>query len=222
MNGHGIRGLVGQGMDGRRSGNGLLSRIVKVVDKLTGSGTVTSPAYETVCEIYLWGAGGGGDGNTVGGGGAGACYKRLLLGPSQQLSFSIGAAGISNGGLQTDGGDTVVNGPGGLVLTARGGAKNGAGGTGAGGTASGGDLNRTGGNGGPNGTAGEFGGAGGAGGGFGGGGGAAGFSDLGDLSGGTGGFGLLSIAPTTPGGGGSHSIDGAAGRVLIIFTRIGS
>jgi hypothetical protein len=112
----------------------------------TASGTWTVPggyAPDTPVLLEAWGGGGGG-GNGVpsGGGGGGAYAERWLI--YSQLSASHTVTVGAGGGVNTNGGNSVI----GSFLTAfgggRGGDNNTAGGGGGGGEASGGDFNVTG------------------------------------------------------------------------------
>lgn len=208
-----LRGVVGQRMTGRLT----KSRILQLHKFGPGSGSVTSPAYPTLCELWAWGGGGGGaiSGQGAGGGGA-ASYFAFRCSPVQVLSYVVGGAGAGN----FNGGDTVVTTPTGYRVTAGGGV-GAAGDSGtSGGVASGGILNRNGGAGGGSLSAALPGDFGGAGGGNGGGGGAAGFSDEGNfLLGGSGAAG--GVGGTTPGGGGNHASGVAgSGQLFIAFTRV--
>lgn len=122
----GLRGLVGQGMNGkRRSYQGYLYQYTP------GSYTFTAPkaGYWTV---VLWGAGGPGTTSTPGfGGGAALSIKTAFLSVGQAVAITVAA---SDGGSR----DSTATFPSGAVMTAGGGAL---GGTGTGGTASGGDVN---------------------------------------------------------------------------------
>lgn len=196
----GIKGFVGQGMDGRKA-----KRVQRVYNAPLGSSTITV-RYGGSYRIVLWGAGGGSNAGD-GGGGSGAYVEAVrVLGPNARVAFSVG---VSN--LNTDGGDTTVTLPSGEVLTA-GGGKKGATRTGGTATATSVDIKYNGSDGGAataNGTAGlgDNGGAGGTGAsGVGGGGGAPG---NGTHRGGDG--------NATPGGGGTTPQRGGDGQAFIYF-----
>lgn len=222
MNGHGLRGLVGQGMNGRRR---FVSDLVGFVNADTGSGSITAP-MECTALVYIWGGGGSGEASATGGGGGGgaAAYKAVQLGAGDTITWSVGAGGVWSG--TAFGGSTTISFSRGLApMTAGGGGQ---GGNGLGGTASGGDLNRRGGDGGAQGagaagSAGESGAAGAAASGtLSGGGGAAGFSEL-LFTSGAGSAGNTTTGGGTPGGGsGAHATtpgNGGNGRATILLVR---
>ena len=242
MAGQKLRGLVGQGMDGRRRAGGLPSEVIAPVVLTGGSGSVVAPK-KCIALIHAWGAGGSGaniDFGAGGGGGGAAVFKRVRLVAGQSLAYviGVGGSGVSTGdGIA--GSDTTLALPSGLVLRA-GGGKGGTGiGEGAGGMPTNGDINRLGGaGGGIVGTAGQTPLGGGAGGGgassfFGGGAGAAGFSDI-DPSfiGGGGsaasGAGSGTTAGASPGGGSGATYtagigvtgSGGSGKIVIVLLRI--
>jgi hypothetical protein len=236
-----LRGLVGQGMNTKKS---VALSFIGALDSAAGAVSFTA---KTDCFVfaYAYGAGGSGALNAGhnGGGGAGgaAGFKRLRLAAGQVISWIAGAAGTANTTNSTngnDGADTIVTSPS-FTLVAGGGK----GGQESSGSALGGvpsgpwDLARTGGIGGatggfPGGSP-AGGGTGGAGSGsMGGGGGCAGFSDLllvgtpaisgsggaaapggGGAAGGFpgGGSGCSDVSPTGAGG---------AGRVLVYIFKI--
>lgn len=224
MNGHGMKGLAGQGMSGVRA---VRTGLRGIIDSVGGASSYTAPRSCTAI-IVAWSAGGIGTNNSTGpgGGGGAAGYKVVHLGAGQTISWSAGA---------TSGADTTVTVPGGRVLSLTGGATPVGGLGGLGGVPSAGwDLARQGGQGGRGGagvnTAGESppgGGSGGAlSGDMGGGGGAAGFSDLmAGTSGGNGGQANASTPNNTAPGGGqgggfaSGVSGGAPGRVLLILVE---
>src|SRR5690348_318045 len=103
-----LRGFVGQLMGGRKGSTGLTTKIAYVVDKATGSGTITSPNYSTICHMFVWGGGGGGKTSSQAGGGGGAAYKRLRMGPGRSMSYAVGAGGPGD----TDGGTSSITIPG--------------------------------------------------------------------------------------------------------------
>jgi hypothetical protein len=232
-----LRGLVGQGMNGRRNRAMQLAAVPVVAT--SGSGVVTA-RRACVALIFAWAPGGSGGSDGSGAGGGAALFKRVYLPRGAALSYSIGApgAGVSSSSNGNDGGDTTVTLPSGQVLTAGGGkagtvADPAAGGLG--GVATGGDINRRGGDGGRyqsgslglSGSPGQGAGAG-AGGAAnsnrGGGGGGAGLADLlSDLIGGGGSdaSGVSSAAGSAPGGGSgggqSASGNGGAGKVIIVL-----
>jgi hypothetical protein len=219
-----IRGLVGQGMVGRRQNR---TALIAVTDSRT-SGSFTVPAS---CTAYIYGVGGGasgagGGGGATGGGGGGAGFRLWDLTASQIVSWSAGAggAGVAGPGPGNNGGDSAIVVPGLGILVAGGGM------SGAGGLCSGlWDIARVGGAGGTmvNGASPTGGGIGGLGSSpYGGGGASAGFSDLvpGLLIGGDGGNANTSTFVTLGAGGGSgaSSIDsasGKSGRILVYFIR---
>lgn len=228
-----LRGLVGQGMDGRKRLTGGLVKPLGVLNATTGTGTFIA-THRGAAFIYLFGAGGGGQNGPNGGGGGAALFKQLRVDRGQTFSYSVGALGLGGPASSeqdgTDGGDTVVVCPDKAILIAGGGKGGGLVG-GMGGKATGGDVNRDGGNGGTGsqsgGDAGIGGGMGGTfgGSGDGGGGGGAGFGEIGlDLAGGAGGNGALSAGANYGGGGGSQrgvvgGRNGGLGRVLIWLFR---
>lgn len=216
--GHALRGLVGQGMDGKKRQTGGQIELVGFADASAASGMIVAPK-SCVALIYAWGPGGSGcagTGSPGGGGGGGAVYKRVRLSARQSITYACGVRGVpvtDDGNVQpgNDTTDTTVTLPSGAVVTAGGGKKGNGGAPGVGGVASGGDLNRSGANG------------------FGSGGTAAGFADLvPGLAGGAGGaLGGNGSAGSAAGGGGgagsggmgSISGAGANGRVLIMLVR---
>ena len=236
MAGQKLRGLVGQGMSGRRIIDNSID-IVGAIDATSGSAVFTA-ARKCIAHVYLFGGGASGAvGGSNGGGGAGAaCYRMIRLNRGGQISYTVGAggSGVSVTGDGVNGEDTTAIFADSTVLRAGGGQKGTAAG-GAGGVASGGTINRPGGAGGNQGLVGVSGGIGGGlGGGTiiqGGGGGAAGFSDIAQvLIGGSGSTGSLSgsLAGNSPGGGsgataaGTSSGAGGSGRVYIFAVRAGS
>jgi hypothetical protein len=212
-----LRGFTGQRMAAKTPNAKLLS----MYKFTTGSGTIQSPPYATICEFWAIGAGGGaaptGGPGSFGGDGGGAAYKRFRCGPNLVLTYSIGVGGTTG----ADGTATTITMPTGLVVS--GGGGQGFAGSHVGGVGSNGDINRRGGggsNGGNSGSPGEFGGAGGVGTpSFSGGGGAAGFSDLGFILGGSGG-GSVANGSAPGGGGGVSAGNGADGQLLVTFTRL--
>lgn len=216
-----LRGLVAQGMSGRKPGSALSLSDLPIV-AATGSGVATA-SWDCWALIYAWGpggSGGSGSGNSgaPGGGGGGALFKRLRLSRGQTISYSVGTPGA---GATTDtpgnsATDTTVTLPTGVVLTA-GGGKGGpltlGTASGLGGASVGGDLNRTGSDGGSySGTR-----AGGNG---------AGFADLvSSFGGGLGSAGGTTVAGSAPGGGsGGIAVAGTtgaggAGKIIIVLVR---
>jgi hypothetical protein len=228
-----LRGLVGQGMDGRKFYRDALFDLVGIVDVTSGSGSIIAPR-SCVALIYAFGPGASGSGQNGGGGGGSALFKRLRLIQGQTINYTVGTPGAQNAGSGFDATDTTIAPPFGVVLTAGGGKTNIGAAGGLAGAASGGDINRSGGAGGAAtlaGLPGTGGGVGGAGGGVsagGGGGGGAGFSDIGPgLSGGAGSAGNLgaTAAGGAYGGGsggsqsGGTSGAGGPGRVAIWLLR---
>jgi hypothetical protein len=203
---------------------GKSSRASTTMLTARSSGTsMTSPAYPTIADIWLFGSGGGGTVTQASGGGAEAVHFQCRLGPSQAISYALGAA-VTSG----DGNPTTVTLPSGRVLTALGGkgAVTNTPGAGGGQNATfNGEQHRRGGDGGAtstNGNAGSFGGAGGTtSGSAGGGGGSGGFSDVADVLV-NGGVGASSAGHTAPGfgGGGESSNASGAGYVVALFTRM--
>ncbi len=225
-----LRGLVGQGVAGRKSYRDAFLDVVGGVTATSGTGSISAPR---VCQaqIWAWGPGGSGASTGPGGGGGAALFKRLTLSQGQKISWAIGSPGgaAANPDGQ-DGTDTTVTLPSGVVMIA--GAGKGAldvpfqpGGDG--GVAIGGDVNRSGGKGGTDSTANaQSGGLGGgaAGSGTAAGGGAAGFSDQvvgGIVDGGSGGN--NDGAGSAPGGGSGTSSGapktGGTGKVVILLVR---
>ena len=237
-----LRGLVAQGVSGRKSYHDAKARIVGMVDTAApGSGSFTT-AVACQALIYLFGPGGSAETGSIPSSGAGAgaaLFKRARLGPGQTLSWTCGAPGAATSvnGIGNDATDTTLTGAG-LNLRAGGGKGGGRvtpGTGGLGGVAFGGDINRAGGQGGSgNGTSGQNapdpgGGIGGTGSGSAdGGGGAGGFGDdASGLAGGSGSNGAgSSTSPSAPGGGtggttsAGGSLAGANGRVYILFLRL--
>lgn len=211
-----LRGMVAQGMDGRKKANRAPSVVAIYRKTSAASSTQISPSVATWCEVFLIGGGGGSASlPTPGGGGAGAARKRFHCPPNTPLAYTVAAGG----GLDANGGTSVVTTPWGLSVVAEGGKSptNGSGG----GFGRGGDAHRRGGAGGDGvgGSSGENGGAGGASSGSnGGGGGSAGFTDYGDLfTSGNGGGGDGS-APGV-GGGGGGTTGGGLGEITFVFTK---
>ena len=229
-----LRGLVGQGVDGKKSYSSAIPTVVGLIDATSGSGAITAPRPCTAL-VYAYGGGGSGasGGNPGGGGGGGALFKRVRLALGQRISFVVGAGGApcASDADGNSGTATVVTLPSGQVVSATGGFGGTTTGAGVGGSGIGGDVNRVGGDGGraSAGTSTVGGGAGGASGGAAGGGGGAGFSDSGAaLVGGNGGNGSFAASsPGQQGGGGSGSAGpgsvsgiGGQGRVVIQLLRI--
>jgi hypothetical protein len=225
-----LRGLVAQGVSGRKSYRDAMLELVGGATATSGTGSITAPR---ACQamIWAWGPGGSGSSTGPGGGGGGALFKRLTISPGQKISWAIGTPGGAGANPDgQDGTDTTVTLPSGLVMTA--GAGKGAPDVpfqpgGDGGLATGGDLNRPGGKGATDSTANaQSGGLGGgiAGGGTGAGGGAAGFSDqtVGGLADGGAG-GNNDAAGVSPGGGSGTSSGipktGGAGKVVVLLFR---
>lgn len=236
MAGQKLRGLVGQGMSGRRSVDNPID-VVGIIDATSGSSTFVAPK-KCIAHVFVFGGGASGavGGSNGGGGGGAACYQRIRLVRGGEISYSVGVGGIgvSSTSDGVNGGDSIVTLPNSTVLFA-GGGKKGTNLGGAGGIASGGAINRAGGAGGNQGLPGANGDiGGGVGGGTviqGGGGGAAGFSDIAlTLVGGAGSSGsiTLSLAGSSPGGGsgagatGNSSGSGGGGRVYILAVRAGN
>lgn len=117
-----LRGLVAQGMDGRKASiQGAL------VQYSPGSYTFR-PSKSGYWTFVLWGSGGSNDnGHSIAGSGA-LCIKTVHLDTSQSLPVVCAAPGS---------GASTVNLPSGDVVSAGGGSGNG----GPGGTATGGDIN---------------------------------------------------------------------------------
>lgn len=236
-----LRGLVGQGLSGRKSYREVRAAVVGFADSSSGSNAIVT---QVQCQalLYAFGPGAAGEqGVATGGGGGGgaACFRRIRLGANQTISWSLGIAGVAPGGAGLPGGDatdTTITIPG---YTIRAGGGKGGGGVsagvgGAGGGASGGDINRNGGAGGSGGSAGLSGSLGGGIGGstdgsHGGGGGGAGFGDdyfaFAGGAGTAGGNGVAATGGVTGGGSGatgSGAINGsgALGRVYITLLRL--
>jgi hypothetical protein len=216
-----LRGLVGQ----RMATKSLRARILQVAYRSTVT-SLTSPAYPTIVEAWLFGAGGGcqNSGGNAGGGGGEAVWKRFRCPPNTALTYTLGAAGIGNG---VNGGATALVLPSGLVIVAQGGIGGALNIPGVGGGFSGtvgqDEVHRAGGTGGANalvGAAGDHGGAGGGTlGGGGGGGGSGGFKDYGDLI--SGGVGATSGGSAAGfGGGGALSAPAGGGLLIATFSRV--
>ncbi len=238
-----LRGWAGQRMDGRRWT--FAGQLLAHYDETSGSNSYTATKQCTVI-IRAWGAGGSGGRTSTydasGGGGGASGHKVCRIGGGQTISWTVGIAGTQtpDGQPGIPGGNSTVTLPGGIALTAGGGAggaptSNTAGG--AGGVCAGPwDIARSGGAGGASGsggTGGTSGGSpigGGSGGlaasGDGGGGGAAGFSDkFPGLTAGKGGLGNLGSNAdlTSPGGatGGNQVGPARDGRIIIIVLDLG-
>jgi len=122
MNGQNLRGLVGQGMDGRRP---TQSQPPVYAGAFTGTGMTPAQSKAVRAYVYVIGAGGSGAGafgaeaGSAGGGG-GATYDEFDLMPGQRLSYSV-ATGAINGGLPNAAADTIVTSPSGRSIRAQGG-----------------------------------------------------------------------------------------------------
>lgn len=144
-----LRGLVGQGMDGRRRLTGGRVELLRIIDANFG-GAIAAPT-SCVALIFAWGGGGSGAANGGGGAGRGgpgaALYRRVRLGRGQIISYAVGGGGASVEDAGTPvagnaGSATIVTLPGGLTLTAGGGQGGTSGsGDGNGGVAIGGEIN---------------------------------------------------------------------------------
>lgn len=223
-----IRGFVGQRM-ALKAPN---TRVRGMADKtVAGAFTITSPAYATVAEAWLFGAGGSGEvsSGNAGGGGGEAVWRRFRCPAFTTLSGIVGALGAS----QVDGGSTSLTLPNGQVVSAAGGKTASLAVPGLGGGASTNvgvdEIRRRGGDGGAGGgtnagAAGDHGGAGGIGlGTTGGGGGSGGFSDIGPTVGGGAGAkpAAGAIAAQYGGGGpGDSAAPAGDGRIFVVFTRV--
>lgn len=173
-----------------------------------GSGTWTAPAGVTSIKIECIGGGGAGatmTSNGGGGGGKGGDYAARLtmaVTPNVQYSYTIGAAGTTNGGA--NGGVTTFTGDGGVQCIAAGGnsvVNNSAtGATGSNGTSTGDVAHVFAGGNGANGSAGSYGGGGGSSGGS-----AAGGNTATNASGAT------AVTGGGPGGNGKSSPQGTGG-----------
>ncbi len=101
-----FRGLVGQGMDGRKSYRDASVRLLKTADPALGNASVTATAHCTAL-VYAWGGGGSGAdeaGGSIfaggGGGGGAAGFSEIsvdLLGGAGSDGES-GAPGFNYGG----------------------------------------------------------------------------------------------------------------------------
>ena len=93
MAGQHLRGLVGQGMDGRRR---VSPEILRVVHFTSGSGQIPIGCAARF-QAWLVGAGGGGASSVNafagGGGGGGAAYGRGSVLAGQTLVYAVGAGG---------------------------------------------------------------------------------------------------------------------------------
>lgn len=174
-----------------------------------GAGTWTAPAGVTSIKVECIGGGGGGATRTTtgagGGGGGGAYAARLALSvtPGVAYSYTVGAAGLTNGG--GNGGPTSFTGDGSVQCVAAGGASvaNESATGGAGGLAAssvGDSLHVFSGGSGANGVAGSYGG---------GGGGSGGSASNGSAA--TNGTGATAVTGGGPGGNGKTSPQGAGG-----------
>jgi hypothetical protein len=235
MQGQPLRGLVGQGLRGKRQTVGVM--LGGIVDlNGVGVGSYTLP-FDCQATIMLWGAGGSGHssvgGSSPGGGGGGSILARRRFFQGQKIEYQIGVGGaaIASGmGAGSPGGDSWARLPDGSVLVGTGG-QGGSGFGGSGGSGYGPAVKATsiGGQGGASSTNGgsgqDGGGTGGLGsGGAGGGGGPAGFkSRIIGLTQGRGGS-VGGVGPTLGGGGaGSTTVGsqaGAEGRLLLYLVRV--
>jgi hypothetical protein len=125
MNGHGVRGFVGQGMNGRRP---LVDGVVRQYS--AGSHTLVIPT-PGLWKFVLWG--GGGNANNSPGGGSGYSEVSVQLNAGQVVAIVCGASAAAS----------TVTLPNGRIITAPGG-DTGGGSPGAGGAGSGGDVNLSG------------------------------------------------------------------------------
>jgi hypothetical protein len=107
-----LRGLVAQGMDGRKA-----SPTAYAYTFPPGTYTWVAPVG-AVWKFVLWGGGGGGNNGGPWGGGSGALYiaERFIPGGAS-ATITTGLGGAAGGG---DGGSSTVTLPGGEVLTAGG------------------------------------------------------------------------------------------------------
>src|SRR5258708_39072559 len=93
-----FRGLVGQGMDGRKSYRDASVRLLKTADSALGNASVTATAHCTAL-VYAWGGGGSGAdeaGGSIfagGGGGGAGLFKTVRLGRGQGVPSAIGVGG---------------------------------------------------------------------------------------------------------------------------------
>jgi hypothetical protein len=99
-----LRGLVAQGMDGRKPG--LSASLSQLLDTSTpGAGTFTALATGTLL-IYAWGGGASGgqqsSGTAAAGGGSEARYLAAPVVKGQVIPYSVGAGGAA----ASDGGST--------------------------------------------------------------------------------------------------------------------
>lgn len=207
----GLLGFRGQSMSGQRTG--LQGTLIGCILASNGqSGSITAPADCTAIIIPTGSGGYGQNSNGIGGGGGGgAAYKEYALSRGQILTY---AAAATQATPDTDGNDSTVTLPTGLIVRGAGGKKAAAAVGGAGGIGSNGDINRSGGDGGAGGTPGTVGQNATPGGGLGGdpvaanrggGGGGAGFSDM--------------ITGITVDNGATTLIGGGVGRVFIFLLR---
>lgn len=235
MQGQTLRGLVGQGLRGKRQTVGVM--LGGIVDlSSVGVGSYAVP-FDCQATIVLWGAGGSGHssvgGSSPGGGGGGAVLAHRRLFKGQKIDYQIGVGGVaiaSGLGVGSPGGDSWARLPDGSVLVGTGG-QGGSGSGGNGGIGYGPSVNSVsiGGKGGAsssNGGSGQDGGgAGGVGSsGAGGGGGPAGFATrIIGLAQGRGGS-VGGVGPSLGGGGaGSTTVGsqaGAEGRLLLYLVRV--
>lgn len=131
-----------RGEQPRREGGARFE--VLSIKRVTSAGTGEILATEgCVLQAFLWGAGASGSvqANSNRGGGSGAASVAIAkLRPGQRVPYVVGAGGSSQTAAPnpgSDGGDTWVRLPTGLIVTAGGGKA-----TGAGGLASGGLINK--------------------------------------------------------------------------------
>lgn len=117
----GLRGLSGQGMDGRKRS---VQSTAVYAQGFTSSGATPAQAVTVLAQIWLiapGGGGGGGGSQRDGGGGGGAVYDDVVLAPGQVLNFTIGAAGVGAQAAPSTAGDVTLTMPGGRNLRAQGG-----------------------------------------------------------------------------------------------------
>jgi len=106
-------------------------RLISQSTTTSASGSFTTGHYTNLLRVICVGAGGGGGGCSSvasaagaagGGGGGGYTEKLFVVQPDTAYSFTCGAAGTGvSGAAGNNGGDTTFTGPGGLVITAKGG-----------------------------------------------------------------------------------------------------
>lgn len=118
--GNRFRGLVSQGLAGRKDYSGMPIEFLGVVSAKSGSGVVIAPKA-CLATIFAWGGGGsGGAGAGTDGGCGAALMRRLRLAKGQQIAYTVGIGGRAapDGIDGAPGSDTTVTLPDGQQLVA--------------------------------------------------------------------------------------------------------